>query len=230
MIKFYYIFFIAVSAFANSQSYNFDFLTKYNTHNSKNGADFDTVSYFNSDDFSYYLKLSKSEKKFSAFLTDEKKKLVHCFKVLESNVKGEVQFQFSYEYSRNYIPENSSENYHFQFSPVSETAPKEVILKVFKSKKSKKPIFEQNLTLLPANKNLFAMYKKSILRYLHTSEENSFQGNYMVKKVVEKHKDFTCEINLEEYKNIDLELKLPEKLIIDNSFKNGVTSFKVIQF
>ncbi|KIA90462.1 hypothetical protein OA86_00760 [Kaistella jeonii] len=219
--------FLLVSVFNFGQTYDFDFLTKYKAHNSKNNYNFDSVNYFNTEDFSYYLKLSKDEKFLSAFLFDEKRKFVHYFKVTESNIKHEIQFEFLYEYSYPFIAEHRFENYHFEFSSISESSPKEITLKVFKSKKARKPVFEQTLTLQTANINLFEIYRKSILSYLHTADEISFPGNYIVKKVVEKHKDYICEIELVEYKNVELEIVLPEKLNLKNSYQavNG-TSLK----
>lgn len=217
--------FLSVSVFNFGQTYDFDFLTKYKTHNSKNNYNFDSVNYFNTEDFSYYLKLSKDEKFLNAFLFDEERKLVHYFKVTESNIKNEIQFEFLYEYSYPNVAEHHFENYHFEFSAISESSPKVTTLKVFKSKKARKPEFEQTLTLQPANTNLFEIYRKSILSYLHTADKINFPGNYIVKKVVEKHRDYTCEIELVEYKNVELQIVLPEKLNLKNSYQSTNSTF-----
>lgn len=79
MTKIYILFSLIFVSLSFSQTYQFDFLTKYSANNSTTRSIGESVTYNNTDDFSYYLKLRKTEDDFKASLYDYDKNLVHHF-------------------------------------------------------------------------------------------------------------------------------------------------------
>lgn len=211
MRKIYILFSLSFFSFSFAQTYQFDFLTKYTTTNSKNKFTRDIVTYNNSDDFSYYLQLSKSETDFMAVLYDHERNLAHQFSVFESSGEGEVQFQFLYINSSKLAKLNHRKNYRYEFSEISSTSPKIILLKVFSSKRAKKPIYENELTLEKANKNLIPIYRSESLHQYHDDENGQKLGDYIISKAVEKYKSGTCQVTLKKYKNVDLQITRPKK-------------------
>ncbi len=206
-IKFYSLF-LFFSSFCFSQTYQFDILTKYTSKNSSSKITTDFVNYFNTADFSYTLSLAKSNHRFVALLWDRTKNLTHSFTVLETKEKGEIKFQFKYDYSfKNYITKNLKD-YYYEFSEPSESSQKEVTLKIFKNKKSKKPDTEQKLTLQNTDQNLFPVYQNTLLAHYPSNQD--FPANSIVSKAIEVCNKCTCEINLTESKKVSVEIKLPK--------------------
>lgn len=207
------LFFITVSILGFGQTYDFDFLTKYTTSNSKNTFSNDLVNYFNSDDFSYNLRITKHDKELNAILSDHKSKIGHFFKITTFKFQDEIQFKFTYDYSFQIDPKRYNNDYHFEFAEQPNNLGKEVVLKMYRNQKSKKPILTQTLTLVKANKNLFPIYRLSAVLHFWNYEELLYDGNFMISKSVEKlGSRFTCEINLKEYKNVNLQITLPNEL------------------
>ncbi len=77
---------ILLVSFVSAQTYNFDFLTKYVSTDIKTLNSKEFVTYNNSDDFSYYLKLRKTQGDFSATLYDHENNSAHNFSVEESKL------------------------------------------------------------------------------------------------------------------------------------------------
>ena len=194
------------------QTYQFDFLTKYASTNSKNKTTKETVTYNNSDDFSYYLKLRKTEDDLNATLYDYKKSLAHNFSVQETKVNGAIRFEFNYLNTAKLQTSTSPKNYRYEFAEISANTPKVVSLKVYQSKRAKNPAAVQILTLEKFNKNLIPLYHSEFTHLYDKNDNVSNLGNYIVSKAVEKYKNFTCEVVLKEHKNVDLQITLPNKL------------------
>lgn len=90
------LFLLVFFSLSFGQTYQFDFLTKYASTNSKNKTTHESVTYNNSDDFSYYLKLRKTEDNFNASLYDFDRSFAYNFSVKETKVNGEIRFEFTY--------------------------------------------------------------------------------------------------------------------------------------
>ena len=212
MTKLSFLFSFLFFSLSFSQIYDFDFLTKYASTNVKTKNIRESVNYNNSDDFSYYLRLNKTKEDFTAHLYDHQRNLEHYFSVKETKVNGEIRFQFTYINSARLLTSSSLKNYRYEFSEISADNPKVLKLKIYSSKRAKKPINEKEFTLEKANKNLIPLYRSE---YLHeNAHDGEFQklGNYIISKAVEKYKTVTCEVVLKDYKNVDLQIVIPEKL------------------
>lgn len=210
MKKLSFLFLLLLFSFGIAQTYQFDFLTKYSSKDSQHELAREFVTYNNSDNFSYYLHLKKSDSDFTANLYDHKSNLAHNFDVRESTVDGKIQFQFTYV-NTSRLQSGGTKNYRYEFSEISDS-PKTVLLKIYSSKKAKKPVAEKLMTLEKANKNLIPIYRSGWL-HQYSDYENVFKvGDYIVSNSVEKFKKDTCESKLQEYKNVDLQIILPTKL------------------
>ena len=212
MTKISFLFSFLFFSLSFSQTYQFDFLTKYSSTIVKTKSIGESVTYNNSDDFSYYLRLNKTKEDFTASLYDHKRNLEHYFSVIETKVNGEIRFQFKYINSAKLLTSTLMKNYRYEFSEISATDPKVVSLKIYPSKRAKKPINEKEFTLQKANKNLIPLYRSEWLREYSDDGELQKVGNYIVSKAIEKYKTVTCEVVLKEYKNVDLQLAVPAKL------------------
>lgn len=198
--------------FSFGQTYQFDFLTKYVATNSKNKSSQDHVNYFNSDDFNYKLRVSLHDKELQAILSDHETKLAHHFKVIQSNINNEITFKFNYDHSIVIDPIDYDKTYRFEFDEVPESDGKEVVMKLYRTKKSKKPFMIQKLSLIRSNKNLFPMYRLSTLLHFWSYKQLMYSGDFMVSKAVEKNGNLICETNLTEYKNVNFQITLPKEL------------------
>ena len=203
---------ITFFSFAFSQTYHFDFLTKYSSTNFKTKNIREIVSYNNSDDFSYYLRLNKTKEDFTASLYDHEKNVEHYFSVKETKINGEIRFQFTYINTAKLLTSTLMKNYRYEFSEIYANSPKVVSLKIYPSKRAKKPINEKEFTLQKANKNLIGLYRSEWLHEYSDDGELQKVGNYFVSKAIEKYKTVTCEVVLKEYKNVELQIVVPEKL------------------
>ena len=89
---------VLLGHFTFSQVYSFDFLTKYVLRSAdlKHQKTREIVTYFNADDFSYYLKIGGEGKQLTAHLYDMNSHKVYQFTVLQSGTGNDVQFQFKY--------------------------------------------------------------------------------------------------------------------------------------
>lgn len=212
MTKISFLFSFLFFSLSFSQTYQFDFLTKYSSTIVKTKSIGESVTYNNSDDFSYYLRLNKIKEDFTASLYDHKRNLEHYFSVIETKINGEIRFQFTYINSAKLLTSNLMKNYRYEFSEISATDPKVVSLKIYISKRAKKPINEKEFTLQKANKNLIPLYRSEWLCEYSDDGELQKVGNYIVSKAIEKYKTVTCEVVLKEYKNVDLQLVVPTKL------------------
>ena len=212
MTKISFLFSFLFFSLSFSQTYQFDFLTKYSSTIVKTKSIGESVTYNNSDDFSYYLRLNKTKEDFTASLYDHERNLEHYFSVIETKINGEIRFQFTYINSAKLLTSNLMKNYRYEFSEISATDPKVVSLKIYLSKRAKKPINEKEFTLQKANKNLIPLYRSEFLREYSDDGELQKVGNYIVSKAIEKYKTVTCEVVLKEYKNVDLQLVVPAKL------------------
>ncbi|WP_373708597.1 hypothetical protein [Kaistella sp.] len=212
MTKISFLFSFLFFSLSFSQTYQFDFLTKYSSTIVKTKSIGESVTYNNSDDFSYYLRLNKTKEDFTASLYDHKRNLEHYFSVIETKVNGEIRFQFKYINSAKLLTSTLMKNYRYEFSEISANDPKVVSLKIYLSKRAKKPISEKEFTLQKANKNLIPLYRSEWLREYSDDGELKKVGNYIVSKAIENYKTVTCEVVLKEYKNVDLQLVVPEKL------------------
>ena len=210
MKKIYLFVALSLSVVITAQTYNFDFLTKYSSTNTKNKFSYEFINYSNTDDFTYNLSLAKSKDQFVAILFDKNKELKHHFTVTESKEKGKIQFQFQYDYSYKSSSAKIKNQYIYEFSEV-DVHSKNVTLKIFKNDKKKKQIKEQQLTLKPANVNLFPIYQETLLAQYPSNQ--TLTENYIVSKAVEHCEKCTCEVELKEYKNVELQINLPKKLI-----------------
>ncbi|WHF52252.1 hypothetical protein QGN23_03000 [Chryseobacterium gotjawalense] len=203
---------LMMGSFGFAQTYQFDFLTKYVSTNLQNKRSNEFVSYNNSDDFSYYLKLRKSDSDFTATLYDHERNLAHHFSVVESKVGNEIQFQFLYVNTSKLQNIIKHENYRYEFSEISADSPKIISLKIYASKRAKKPRVEKELTLKKANKNLIQLYRSDWLHWSDSTYDLSKIGNYIVAESIEKFNNNICQTNLKEYKNVDLKITIPKEL------------------
>ena len=73
-----------VFVLSSAQTYSFDTVTKYVLNNAKKKGIKESVNYFNSDDFNYFLKVTRVPDYLSATLFDSKTDLAHHFTVKES--------------------------------------------------------------------------------------------------------------------------------------------------
>ena len=118
MKKIYLFVALSLSVVITAQTYNFDFLTKYSSTNTKNKFSYEFINYSNTDDFTYNLSLAKSKDQFVAILFDKNKELKHHFTVTESKEKGMIQFQFQYDYSYKSSSAKNKNQYIYEFSEV----------------------------------------------------------------------------------------------------------------
>ena len=208
MRKFYILGLVVTASFSFAQTYQFDFLTRYGS--SISNTTFETVRYNNTNDFSYFLNLFKDVNDFMAILYDRNSKIIHHFSVVESKVGQEIEFHFTYEYSRktNYSEPN---NLRIEISEISES-PKIISLKTYTSKRAKKPIAECIMTLRKANKNLILLYRSDALLWNSDTKGISDIGNYIIAESQEKYRNNTYKAILKEYKNVNFQLTLPKVL------------------
>lgn len=208
------IFFFCFSILVEAQKYSFDFSTKYefNAPNSKEIKTREILNYFNTDDFSYYLRILNSKDDYSALLFDLKKNQTHKFDLIKEINNGETSYSFKYTGTR--IHPHTSILFGRKRIEYQNLGPNKVGVKIFKNKKAKNPIQQFEFTLKKANKNLFPIAR---LVMMH-SYENFAQINLSQNVIVEKASDIcvekrcSCDFSLLEYKNIDLEIELPKVL------------------
>ena len=139
MRKIYTLFLLSFFSCAFSQTYQFDFLTKYSAENLTTKSIRESGTYNNTDDFSYYLKLKKTEDDFQASLYDYNKSLVHYFTVKETKVS--VHLLKFYTISNIQFSEKLSLRICWNLCKRSKSG----ILKNIRFKKSKKTIFGKGI-------------------------------------------------------------------------------------
>jgi len=213
MRKFYFLAFIFAFVLSSAQTYSFDTVTKYVLNNAKKKGIKESVNYFNSDDFNYFLKVTRVPDYLSATLFDSKTDLAHHFTVKESKSNGNIFFAFEYDYSYKLNTKHLiNQKKYITFGEISESYPKQVSMQIFSSKKAKKPIAKHILTLQPASKNMFPMFALSrSVNYMLPSDAD-LPGNYMVVRDDITEKKVSCEFVLEDHNDVKLKITLPKTL------------------
>lgn len=188
----------------SGQTYQFDFLTKYHVKNFENKYEGDMVNYFNSDDESYFLKITGNGQALTATLFDKKNSKIHFFYVHQEKKGNEVFFSFKHTSTiRNFHLDDEFKREIFSFSEIDSG---KTILTIYKSKKSANPHQTYKLSLKKANKNLFPLSRMSLMHPYNFAENLTVQGNFIVDKAEYESGKMKCEFSLSEYKNVELEL------------------------
>ena len=205
--------FILVFVLISSQTYSFDTVTKYVLNTPKKKGVKESVNYFNSEDFNYFLKVTRSPEFLSATLFDTKTDLAHRFTIKESKSQGHVFFAFEYDYSYKQNTKHIvNQKQYITFGEISESYPKQVSMQIFSSKKAKKPIAKHVLTLQPASKNMFPMFALSRSANYMLTTDADLPGNYMVVRDDITEKKVSCEFVLEDHNDVKLKITLPKTL------------------
>lgn len=210
MKKIYAFTFLLLFAIGNSQTYSFDFLTKYIAVGKNEKVQNEVVNYFNTDNFNYYLRLLRGSENFYAYLTDEEQNKVHEFEVTEiKNGKG-IIFSFKYIKTNSLHKHPISQNhYRYEWSNKSNTG---ATLKIFKTRKAKKPSEEYQFSFKKANKNLFPVFRIAIMHPFENEKNINIDENLIVEKAKYtcNYPPCSCDFRLAEYKNVSLELTVPQ--------------------
>lgn len=210
MKKIYAFTFLLLFALAHSQTYSFDFLTKYISVDKKEKVQHEVVNYFNSDNFNYYLRLLRSTENFYAYLTDEEKNKVHEFEVSEDKKGTDIIFSFKY-IKTNSLHKHPISPKHYRYE-WSEKTSNGATLKIFKTKKAKKPSSEYQFSFKKANKNLFPIFRVAIMHPFENEKNINIDENIMVEKAKYtcNYPPCSCDFRLAEYKNVSLDLSIPQ--------------------
>lgn len=209
MRNFYFLAFIFAFVLSSAQTYSFDVLTKYISAGKNNKILSENVVYFNSDNFNYYLRLMRGPEYFYAYLFDNELNKVHEFEVIENKNGKEIVFRFEYVASNKLVKNTiSQKNYRYEWSESSNDVK---ILKIFKTKKAKKPTKEYQFFFKKSDKNLFPIFRISVM---HPFEDNSMI-NIADNLIVEKARSIctnppcSCDFRLDDYKSVSLNLVIP---------------------
>lgn len=196
-----------------SQTYSFDFLTKYKSTNSKGKTEGEIVSYFNSDNSDYYLRINRTQEEFKGTIYDSKMRQGHVFDIVETKKEGKIFFTFKYKSTFRFA-HRLPQKFYYQITEISNASPKKVKVEIHRRKNSKKPLEEYLIDLVPANKNLFALSRMTLMHPHEFENELSFPGNYIVQKAELIKKQISCSYTLNDFNNVELDIILPEKLDI----------------
>lgn len=209
LIPFLFLF-CSVLSFSQ-KTYDFNFLTKFKTSlidHQKSSRTTDAITYFDIDNFSYFLKVSKANNQYYAKIIDFENNLFHSFKIIEHKKGSEIYFSFVYESSREF-KQNLSKNVWSNFTEITtDGKEKHTLLQIFQNKKSKKSLDFQ-LTLQTSNVPLFSIFKLSFLHPFEGVKGIDMKENFIVTKAV---RDDGCFYTLVEYKNVDFVVTVPKVL------------------
>ncbi len=102
-----------------SQNYTFNLVTKYNVITEQFNTE--VMSYTNTDNDSYYLRIRKSDNELSAALYDFENVKRHDFNIKSNIVNGEIMFDFEYLMTSNIINfhKKNYSKYVYDFTTVS---------------------------------------------------------------------------------------------------------------
>ncbi|WP_332029020.1 hypothetical protein [Kaistella sp.] len=210
MRKFYFLAFIFAFVLSSAQTYSFDVLTKYNSLGKNNKIHNENVVYFNSDNFNYYLRLLRGQEYFYAYLFDNELNKVHEFNVIEKINGKEIVFSFEYVNSKKLIRNPiSQKNFSYEWSESSNDVK---ILKIYKTRKAKKPNQEYQFSFKKSNKNLFPIFRISVMHPLEDNNMINIADNLIVEKArsICNNPPCSCDFRLADYKNVSLELVIPQ--------------------
>lgn len=212
MIKLFLLSILFIFSTVNAQKYVFDTLTKYSSsYNKING---EAISYSNSNDDSYFMRIRKYESSITADLYDYKNLKLHTFLVKESKVKGEMLFNFEYENTSDiyYFNKNVYSKYVFDFEIFElNDSIKRVNLKVYKNLKKKKSLINYDLQIKKHDVNLFPVFRINCIHpYEFLEKLNIFKNGIVVKAKDNTLSGKLIEYKLEELKEVNFELNIPK--------------------
>lgn len=194
----------------SAQKYVFNTLVKYSTK--MNNENDEKVTYTNSQNDSYFLRLKKSESSLSAILYDYKNLKMHEFRVIETKSKNEFFFKFEYLKSTklNLEVKNKFEDYQFTFQNISsKDSIRKVKLNVYKNSKKKRSLMEYELEIKNYSRNLFPSFRISCIHPFEFIEKLNIHENGLVinaKGTVLSGKK--ASFKLLELKQLDFELEV----------------------
>lgn len=208
----YIIFLLSLFSFGvNSQKYFFDILTIYKLKSNISSGK--AISYVNSNDDTYILRLKKTDYYFEANLFDFKTHKNHKFTVIETYEKNEIIFNFKYVNTFNLNNDNTKrfKNYVFEFQTIEvRDSIKTVKLNVFKNSKKRKPIIKYELEIKNTGKNLFHAFRTSCLHPFESFMQLNFENGLPIKAKGNTLSGFKNEIELETFKKTPFELEIVE--------------------
>jgi hypothetical protein len=212
MRNLFLLFILFIFSPTNAQKYIFNTLTKYSI--SYNNIKNEGLSYSNSNDDTYFLRIRKYESSLTANLYDYKNLKHHIFTVKESKVNGEIVFNFEYENTSNiyYFNKNEYSKYVFAFETfeLNDTI-KRVNLKIYKNSKKKKPLMNYDLQLKNHEKNLFPVFRINCIHpYEFLENLNIFKNGVVINAQGNTLSGRLIEYKLEDLKEVNFEINIPK--------------------
>jgi dihydroxyacetone kinase-like predicted kinase len=214
MKKKIFLIFILFSFFSlNAQKYVFNTLAKYSSKFDNNNGE--VISYSNSKNDSYFLRLIKNQNSFTAKLYDYKNLKVHEYTVIESKSKNDIFFKFNYENTTElyYFNKNDHKKYVFTFQTINvNDSIRNVKFNVYKNSKKKKSLMEYELEIKKSNENLFPTFRISCIHpYEFLERLNIFENGVVINAKGKTLSGNQIEFKLEELKVTNFELDIPKQ-------------------
>ena len=197
----------------NAQQYHFDVLAKYKT-TGRNNMPGETAVYSSTREGSYFLKIFNNGQHLKAELQDAKNRKRHIFLVNQTKNHDEILFSFSYETSHYMHQIPNYRNAHFVIEEIEKNnAESKILVKVFNTQNTRKPAKEFKLTVAPADKNLFPVFRQLIAHPFEYWGGLNLNRNLVVKRAEYTHiQKFQCVFSLDVLRDVDLTITLPDKL------------------
>ena len=206
------ILFLLLSFASSSQYYKFDSVTRYS--GKWRQQELEILTYTNSENDNYYLRLSYYTNGWEAILYDLKNRKQHYFKVSEVKVKDGFSTIFKY-YDTAVLHMTGHDifsNYIFDFTTIEKKDNlKKVKLSVYKNSKRKKLIANYDLELRENSTNLFPAFRVSCMHPYEFTSRLTLNENYIVVSSAAQFNvdGHVVQNRLIDYKEVDLILQIP---------------------
>lgn len=199
MKKLFITLFLIIFNFSFSQNYHFDLAVKYRVENSKTKNLISGITYFNTKNWTYYLKIIKYEERVIAVVFDYERNIEIAFDCEELSNKQIGNFKYNNTYSFS----NQEINRKYSINRINDS---NANIKLFFTKKIKKPYCELNLVFSSSNINLFPVFKFQMIDHPEMFSDLEFNENIAV---IEANIGKNLHYKLLEKKDINLDISAP---------------------
>lgn len=195
-----------------SQNYTFNLVTKYNVITEQFNTE--VMTYTNTDNDSYYLRIRKSDNELSAALYDFENVKRHDFNIKSNIVNGEIMFDFEFLKTSNIMNfhKKNYSKYVYDFTTVSKNDSLEQIsLKIYPNAKKKKPLDTFKFEVQELSENLFPAFRINCLHpYEFLTALNRFKNGIVVRGSGINPKGNPIHYELKEWKLVQFYLLVPK--------------------
>ena len=201
-ITFSILLFLFIGNCYGQKSYRFNKIVNYTFYNTTRQNQ-ERTDLFNSKDYSYHMQIYYQNDSLKSSIFDSKNNQIHYFNLDDSD-------SLKFYYLNTYNFKKQSHDYTYDFADLKSLKNnKEISLTIFNSNKK---IAKYKLEIQESNQNFFTIFNLTAMEPFHVMKIKPPSNFTVIKAKGINISRYRIKYELNSIENMDLEIKLPEKL------------------